>query len=165
MVLNLTVIVQGGGAALDKATKFPTSNSPCELETALDVELDMAMIGPNVSAPAEARLCACAVAEATKAGSEQACDCANCWEICVPTILNDSVSPLSSLAMFCCSVVRLATVAFVFVRDVVRLKVHCSMGWLLKLNEITKLLDETLVKFAAVIPDPCKAASTSSSPV
>jgi hypothetical protein len=76
VVLNLTVIAQGGGAALDTPTKFPTIS--CEVDTALDVELDIAMIGPNVSAPAEARLCACAVAEATKAGSEQVCDCANC---------------------------------------------------------------------------------------
>ena len=30
-------------------------------------------------------------------GSEQVCDCANCCETCVPTMLNESVRPLFCL--------------------------------------------------------------------
>jgi len=167
VALNLTVIAQEGTdtPAPDMAENDPDRNTDGVLETTLDVVPDMAVIGPSVSPPAEAILCACAVAEATKAGSEHDCDCANCCEICVPAMLNDSVIPLFSLATFCCRVVRLATVAFVFVRGVVRLKVHCSMG-----PASSKLMaygfeEETFDKFAAVIPDPCKAASTSSRPV
>ncbi len=132
-----------------------------------DVALDIARIAPSVKPPAEAKLCACAVASATKAGSEQVCDCANCCETCVPTMLNDRVRPLFSLAMFCCSMVRLATVSFVFVKATGKRKIHWSVmddeeaGPAKSINGTVLTPD----KFAAVIPNPCSAATTSSKPV
>jgi hypothetical protein len=89
-----------------------------------EVELDRAVIDPNVNPPAEARFCACVVADAIKAENEQVSDCANCCETSVRTMLNESVSPLLRVAMFCWSMVRLAKVALVFVKGASRLNTH-----------------------------------------
>jgi hypothetical protein len=97
-------------------------------EPTLDVALDSAKIDPSVRLEALARFCACVVALAIKAESEHVCDCANCCETWVPTILNDSVIPLFRLAMFCCTVVRVATVALVFVSGTGRLNVQPRVG-------------------------------------
>src|ERR1700733_11671856 len=97
------------------------------LETTFETELERAVIEPNVNPLAEARVCACVVADAIKAGNEQVCDCANCCETCVPLMLKESVSPLLRLAMFCCKVVKLAMVLLVFVRGASRLNTHCRL--------------------------------------
>lgn len=144
------------------AEKDPTNATKpgWALEMTFAVELDIATIAPNVMPPAAARFCAWVVASATKPVREQVCDWASCWETCVPTILNDSVNPLASLAMFCCSVVKLATVAFVFARGTGRLNTHVRPDMVPTFKASCKLL--TPDKFAAVRPDPCKAATTSS---
>ena len=126
MTLNLTVIVQGGGVALK--IRPGSSRGNCEPEATVDVALDSAKIEPSVRPDALARFCACVVALEIKPEIEQVCDCANCCETCVPTILNDSIIPLFSLVMFCCTVVRVATVALVFVSGTGRLNVHPIVG-------------------------------------
>jgi hypothetical protein len=147
----------------------PEMNVDDELEKTLEVELDIARIDPSVKLPAAAKLSACAVADAIKLASEQVCDCASCCETCVPTMLNDMLSPLFCFAMFCCSVVRVATVALVFVSAAGRVNVQTRLGggnWppgrMVADNWPGVLTPE---KFAAVIPALCKAASTSSRPV
>jgi hypothetical protein len=117
---------------------------------------------PTDTLAAPAKACACVVAFAIRPDKEHVCDCANCCETAVPAILNDSVSPLFNLAMLCCKVVRLATVVFVFAKGPVRLNAHCSAGVEHGLVAHCVLTPD---KFAAVIPDPCSAASTSSNPV
>jgi hypothetical protein len=97
------------------------------LEITFETELDKAVIEPNVNPLAEARVCACVVADEIKAGNEQVCDCANCCETCVPMMLKKSVSPLLRLAILCCSVVKLAIVLLVFVRGANRLNTHCRL--------------------------------------
>jgi len=79
-------------------------------------------------------------------------------------MLNDSVSPLFALAIFWPRAVKLATVAFVFANGAGKLKDQTKLGWggTVPPNWLFVLTPD---KFAAVIPDPCKAASTSSRPV
>ena len=92
------------------------------------MELDSARIEPSVKLPEAARLCACVVAAVIRLGSEQVCDCANCCETCVPAMLNDIVSPLFAIAIFCCSVVKVATVALVFERGAGKAKIPLQAG-------------------------------------
>ena len=106
----------------------PPLATTCELEITLEVELDSARIAPSVKPLAAARLCACVVAEVIRPESEQVCDCANCCEIWVPITLNDTVSPLFCLVRFCCTVVKLATVAFMFAIGAGKVKDQLRVG-------------------------------------
>jgi hypothetical protein len=61
--------------------------------------------------------------------------------------------------MLCCSAVNIAIVSLIFTSDAGSEKIHCIGGATL----YSKLGDKlTPTKFAAVIPDPCSAATTSS---
>ncbi len=98
------------------------------MNTEFEVGLDIARIAPSVKPLAAAKFCACVVAAVIRPESEQVCDCTNCCETCVPTMLNDIVSPLFSLAMFCCTVVKLATVALVFARGTGKVNDQVRIG-------------------------------------
>ena len=101
-------------------------------ETPVEVELESARMRPTVRLAADARLCASVVAVAIRLEREHVCDCASCCETCVPTMLNESVSPLFCFAIFCSSVVKLATVVLVFVSATGRLNVQAESergGW------------------------------------
>lgn len=112
------------------------------------------------------------VAEVIRLEYEHVCDCANCCETWVPTILNDNVSPLFAFAIFCSSVVKLVTVDFVLANGTGSVNVQPRVGAkvdgrppLLPSTDVICPTVLTLEKFAIVMPDPCSAASTSSRPV
>jgi len=82
--------------------------------------------------------------------------------------LNDSISPVFCFAILCCSAVNIAIVSFIFVSGAGSEKTHCIGGatmvdGMTGIPTYSKLGDKlSPTKFAAVIPDPCSAATTSS---
>ena len=99
----------------------------------------------------------------------QVCDCSKLAETCVPCTEKDSVSPLFACMMLFCRPVSSVTVAFICANGTLNEKDHWMVGVGCGLSGLTGRMPVGIVKvlltpekLAIVIPDPFKAASTSS---